>query len=72
MAQQCSVSVVRISAALCLVAVLCAHSDSVFLRYQVLTEDRQSEAVYLEISPLFLQARNKHKLCQFVSQFVHA
>ncbi|XP_053480139.1 glycerol-3-phosphate acyltransferase 2, mitochondrial isoform X5 [Ictalurus furcatus] len=36
----------------------------------VLTEDRQSEAVYLEISPLFLQAENKRKLFQFVSRFL--
>uniref|UniRef100_W5UG39 Glycerol-3-phosphate acyltransferase 2, mitochondrial n=1 Tax=Ictalurus punctatus TaxID=7998 RepID=W5UG39_ICTPU len=36
----------------------------------VLMEDRQSEAVYLEISPLFLQAENKRKLFQFVSRFL--
>ncbi|TSO88087.1 Glycerol-3-phosphate acyltransferase 1, mitochondrial [Bagarius yarrelli] len=37
----------------------------------VLMEEQQSEAVYLEISPLFLQAENKHKLFQFVSQFLY-
>ncbi|KAM9475789.1 glycerol-3-phosphate acyltransferase 2, mitochondrial isoform 1-T6 [Clarias gariepinus] len=40
--------------------------------FGVLTEDRQSEAMYLRISPLFLQAENKHKLFQVVSQFVYA
>ncbi|XP_046727000.1 glycerol-3-phosphate acyltransferase 2, mitochondrial isoform X2 [Silurus meridionalis] len=40
--------------------------------FGVLTADRQSEAVYLEISPLFLQAENKHKVFQFVSQFLNS
>ncbi|KAK3539895.1 hypothetical protein QTP70_015763, partial [Hemibagrus guttatus] len=39
--------------------------------FGVLMEDRLSEAEYLEISPLFLQAENKHKLFQFVSQFLY-
>ncbi|XP_060787281.1 glycerol-3-phosphate acyltransferase 2, mitochondrial isoform X2 [Neoarius graeffei] len=38
--------------------------------FGVLMEDQKSEAVYLEISPLFLQAENKHKLFQFISQFL--
>ncbi|XP_060738501.1 glycerol-3-phosphate acyltransferase 2, mitochondrial [Tachysurus vachellii] len=40
--------------------------------FGVLMEDRQSEAVYLEISPPFLQAENKYKLFQFVSQFLYS
>ncbi|XP_049341611.1 glycerol-3-phosphate acyltransferase 2, mitochondrial isoform X1 [Astyanax mexicanus] len=37
----------------------------------VLMEDRQSEGVYLDISPVFLQTENKQKLLQFVSQFLY-
>ncbi|XP_035392343.1 glycerol-3-phosphate acyltransferase 2, mitochondrial [Electrophorus electricus] len=37
----------------------------------VLMEDRQKDAVYLDISPLFLQAENKRKILQFVSQFLY-
>ncbi|KAK1787095.1 hypothetical protein P4O66_017470, partial [Electrophorus voltai] len=39
--------------------------------HQVLMEDRQKDAVYLDISPLFLQAENKRKILQFVSQFLY-
>ncbi|XP_034162914.2 glycerol-3-phosphate acyltransferase 2, mitochondrial isoform X1 [Pangasianodon hypophthalmus] len=39
--------------------------------FGVLMEDRQRKEVYLEISPFFLQAENKHKIFQFVSQFLY-
>ncbi|XP_051508823.1 glycerol-3-phosphate acyltransferase 2, mitochondrial-like [Myxocyprinus asiaticus] len=42
-----------------------------FIDLGVLTEDRQREAVYLDISPLFSQGGNKEKLLQFFSQFMY-
>ncbi|XP_037391938.1 glycerol-3-phosphate acyltransferase 2, mitochondrial isoform X1 [Pygocentrus nattereri] len=38
----------------------------------VLIEDRQTEGVYLDTSPVFLQPENKQKLLHFVSQFLYS
>ncbi|TRY55488.1 hypothetical protein DNTS_027875 [Danionella cerebrum] len=41
-----------------------------FIDLGVVTEDRQREDVYLEVSPLFSQTKHKEKLLQFFRQFM--
>ncbi|XP_077078828.1 glycerol-3-phosphate acyltransferase 2, mitochondrial isoform X1 [Siphateles boraxobius] len=41
-----------------------------FIDLGVLTEDRQGEDVYLDVSPLFSQCTYKEKLLQFFKQFI--